>query len=454
MYAQIARAVTAMAVISVLLVPAASWAAYDHSKIEGPFASGPEVTKACLGCHEDEAMDVMKTSHWTWTVKQKIDGKGTVDRGKKNVINNFCVAVTSNEPRCTSCHIGYGWKDASFDFTDKTKIDCLVCHDNSGTYKKNPMGAGMPKDDVDLLKVARSVGTPSKLNCGSCHFYGGGGDKVKHGDLDSSMGNPSRDLDVHMSADGEDMTCQTCHEFSDHMLKGNAMVVSPIEYNHLGCDNCHSEPPHSESRLNDHAARVACQTCHIPTFAREFPTKVYWDWSTAGEDREPETDDNGMSTYHKKKGSFRWEKNITPTYAWHNEKAGVYTLGDKINPNEVTPLSWPNGKKKDKDAMIYPFKVMEGRQIYDVKNKTLIVPKLFGKGGYWKTYDWNQTAKLGMEAVGQPYSGEFGWTNTIMYWKINHMVAPAEDALSCLDCHGDEGRMDWKTLGYKKDPMN
>jgi octaheme c-type cytochrome (tetrathionate reductase family) len=452
MSSRVLRTMAAMAILTVLAVPGAA-IAYDHSKIEGPFESGPAVTTKCLECHEDEALDVMKTSHWTWTVEQDIPGQGKIERGKKNVINNFCVSISSNWPRCTSCHIGYGWKDDNFDFSNKTLIDCLACHDTTGTYKKNPVGAGMPKDDVDLLKVAQNVGAPSRNNCGSCHFYGGGGDKVKHGDLDSSLKNPAKSLDVHMSPDGEDMTCQECHVTENHQPKGNALVVSPTEFNHLECGDCHGDTVHSESRLNEHASRIACQTCHIPAFAREFPTKVYWDWSTAGEDREPETDENGMSTYHKKKGSFKWARDIVPTYAWHNEKAGVYTLGDKINPKEVTPLSWPNGKKKDKDARIYPFKIMEGRQQYDIKNKTLIVPKLFGKGGYWKTYDWDQTAKLGMESVGLPYSGEFGWTDTIMYWKINHMVAPADDALGCLDCHGNNSRMDWKALGYKKDPM-
>jgi hypothetical protein len=33
------------------------------------------------------------------------------------------------------------------------------------------------------------------------------------------------------------------------------------------------------------------------------------------------------------------------------------------------------------------------------------------------------------------------------------MVVPAEKALNCLDCHGDNGRMDWQALGYSGDPM-
>ncbi len=107
--------------------------------------------------------------------------------GKQDIINNFCIATSSNWPRCTSCHIGYGWKDASFDFEDPTNIDCLVCHDQTGTYKKSPTGAGMPEENVDLLKVAQSVGPTKKENCGACHFNGGGGTGVKHGDLDESL---------------------------------------------------------------------------------------------------------------------------------------------------------------------------------------------------------------------------------------------------------------------------
>ena len=38
----------------------------DHSKfkeLQRPFASGPEVTKACLSCHTEAAKQVMRTKH-------------------------------------------------------------------------------------------------------------------------------------------------------------------------------------------------------------------------------------------------------------------------------------------------------------------------------------------------------------------------------------------------------
>jgi len=129
----------------------------------------------------------MKTQHWTWSVNQEIPGRGKADLGKKNAINNYCIALPSNNPRCTSCHAGYGWKDASFDFTVAENVDCLICHDTTGTYKKLPAASGNPAYQdtefppksgkiwkaVDLEQIAQKVGPTSRATCGACHFFGG-----------------------------------------------------------------------------------------------------------------------------------------------------------------------------------------------------------------------------------------------------------------------------------------
>jgi octaheme c-type cytochrome (tetrathionate reductase family) len=443
------------ALICLIALPALASNVGGHtSYVIGPLNNGPEATKQCLECHEKHAEDFMKTSHWTWATTQEVNGK-TVERGKKNAFNNFCTSIAGNEPRCTSCHAGYGWTDNNFDFSDKTAVDCLVCHDTTGTYTKESTGAGNPSKNVDLLYVAQNVGMPVRDNCGSCHFFGGGGDAVKHGDLDSSMAYPERKTDVHMATDGNDFKCQDCHITKDHQITGNSMGVSPGGKNHFGCEECHEATPHKESRLNQHATTVACQTCHIPFYAKEIPTKLEWDWSTAGEDRPGEhVDENGMHTYLKKKGDFVWGKNVVPEYTWYNGSGGAYTRGDKMNPKEITKLAYPLGDIKDETAKIYPFKVMRGKQIYDSKNNIFITAKVFGDGGYWKDFDWQKAATLGMQASGLDYSGEYGFAPTVMYWRINHMVAPKEQALGCLDCHGDNGRMPWETLGYKGDPLN
>ena len=92
----------------------------DHSKLKAlqrEFSSPQEVTATCLECHTERHKEIMKTPHWNWSRKTDLNGREGKEIGKKNVINNFCIALTSNEPRCTSCHIGFGWKDQKFDFS-------------------------------------------------------------------------------------------------------------------------------------------------------------------------------------------------------------------------------------------------------------------------------------------------------------------------------------------------
>lgn len=45
------------------------WITADHSKFEildQDFTSGPEVTEACLSCHNEAAEQLHQTIHWTW----------------------------------------------------------------------------------------------------------------------------------------------------------------------------------------------------------------------------------------------------------------------------------------------------------------------------------------------------------------------------------------------------
>lgn len=452
------------------LIPAVAGAALrtvpDHADLTGPYEDGPAVTAACLDCHEDAAHDFMKTSHWTWESLQGVVGKGEAKVGKKNLVNNYCVAVTSNWPRCTSCHAGYGWTDANFDFTKAGNVDCLVCHDQTGKYRKFPTGAGHPVykptewegkiwEPQDLASLARTVGKPSRANCGACHFAGGGGNNVKHGDMESALLEPARELDVHMSADGQNFSCQECHTTSNHDIVGRAMFASPgAGSNHLECTACHDENVHGKRILNWHVKSIACQTCHIPTVARANPTVVWWDWSTAGTDQAAATDSLGMATFDKKKGSFRWEKNVVPAYSWYDGVSAQYLLGDKMDPKSVTHLNRPQGSRLDPRSKIYPFKVMRGKQPYDKKQNVILVPKLYGETGFWKTNDWEAAFREGMASAGLTYSGEYGFAETESWWKVNHMVAPKEATLKCKDCHGgtDASRIDWVALGYTGDP--
>ncbi len=419
----------------------------DHAKlIEGPFASGPEVTKACLVCHPNAARDVMKTEHWTWAGDQiELPETGKILQiGKKNLLNNFCIHAMPNIGECSSCHAGYGWEDEHYTFDEETNVDCLVCHDRSNTYVK--AHGGHPAEGVDLVAAAKSVGASTRNNCGVCHFSGAGGDGVKHGDLDGSLYHPTDRLDVHMGR--HDFQCATCHRTEGHQIAGCSMSVSTGLRPRVQCTDCHVEEPHQNDRLDAHTKTVACQTCHIPRMAIDTPTQMYWDWSEAGQDRGI----NDRFVYMKTKGSFQYAQNIRPTYFWYNGRSERYLTGDRIDPNGPVRINYPLGGPEDPEAKIWPFKVHLEKQIYDTENLILLTPQTWGPGGYWTEFDWDKACRLGAEVTGIPYSGKYDFVETEMYWPLSHLVQRKEKAMQCGECHGEQGVMDWSTLGFDGDP--
>lgn len=66
------------------------WITSDHAQheiLKKEFKSGPEVTQACLSCHNQAALQFHQTIHWTWmdpsTEKSAKLGKGGLS------VNNF-----------------------------------------------------------------------------------------------------------------------------------------------------------------------------------------------------------------------------------------------------------------------------------------------------------------------------------------------------------------------------
>jgi octaheme c-type cytochrome (tetrathionate reductase family) len=448
----------------------------DHTQfkaLQGPFERAEDMTAACLECHTEAGKQIRETTHWTWLYEHQETGQTL---GKSKVINSFCGMAVTNEPRCTSCHVGYGWEDMNQPppVADNA-VDCLVCHDTTGDYWKFPTLAGHPTyiprewpkgsgrmvQPPDLERIAQNVGASGRANCGSCHFYGGGGDGVKHGDLDSSLVNPPKSLDVHMAPDGLNFACSDCHSTWGHAVTGSRYqmtakdqlgidVPGHTDFTRASCESCHGHEPHDAQKLNDHVDKLACQTCHVPAYARGgVPTKTWWDWSTAGrldEGGQPIVimDEHGHPSYLSEKGDFRYGENVVPEYAWFDGSV-KYTMVDDALDIDHPPVAVNRveGSPKDPGSRIWPFKVMRGKQPFDTQRQTLLATHVFGAddSSLWSNYSWEKALQAASEMSGMPYSGEFAFIETTMHWPITHMVPPADQALHCGACHSVDSRL-------------
>ncbi|MCF6282855.1 MAG: tetrathionate reductase family octaheme c-type cytochrome [Candidatus Polarisedimenticolaceae bacterium] len=397
--------------------------------------------------------------------------------GKSVLINNFCTNARGNEGMCAQCHAGYNMTGSDFDFTNQENIDCLVCHESTGTYYKTPTTEGNKacsvmftgKPMIEWTKVAQSVGMPSRKNCGKCHFYGGGGDNVKHGDLSSVLFDPPLEVDVHMSEQGEGFTCITCHVGEGHEWAGSRYEMLVNDEKGTGkpgmprdvasCVSCHSASPHPITdvigiKLNNHTRHVACETCHIPEIARGgVATEVDWDWRTMGKLKDGEGfklkeytqgDGKHRATYKSIKGNFTYAENLKPMYAWFDGSMNYTTIDTTFDPSKgPIDINSFTGSYDDPNSRIYPFKRMHTTQPYDEGNNRLPYMHLWGndENALWGNYDFGKAIAAGMEKNGIPYSGKWGFVETYSYWPVNHMVAPKEGAMACEECHAKEGRL-------------
>jgi len=444
---------------------------------------GFRTTADCLICHSNVGDDLLETGHWNWEgTPTRVAGQTNGTHGAKDLLDNFWIAVPSNEGRCSQCHPSYGWRantPASF-FDEPENIDCFICHDTTGTYRKHPTADGgggaaalllngtvTPATAAELQSsVVYNLGLPGRENCGLCHFFSGGDDGAKQGDLSTALNNPSFETDVHMG--GLDFSCQECHTVLDHGIAGFALHsfdegdASPDCTRCHGDSDVHTENPAIDFLLELHLDRVACQACHIPTFARTKPTMVAWYWSEAGQDIDPiPTDEFGQRTYDKLRGRFVWDMDVRPAYHWYdgNWQRRIIGVSDTFanagTPADPVVLAEPTATAATPGAKVYPFKRMIGDQPADAEQRRLLVPHLFGTGTelenpYWETFGWGPALEEGTAYAGQPYSGEFDFVNTLMYLRVNHEIAPKGDALLCNACHGVDSV--WEQLGIP-DPL-
>jgi hypothetical protein len=413
----------------------------------------------CLSCHSEEAKQMYASSHYQWQGEALYDAaNGPLLQGKiSDAFNSYCINILGNWNSCGSCHAGIGAQPVlTATPTDEQlkNIDCLICHQKD--YKRVKQNGVFVPDTaqmtISLSQAVQTVHRPDRAACLSCHARAGGGDAVKRGDLAlASAATADTTYDVHMSTAGADLNCLDCHTAQNHRIAGKGSDLRQTDLDvEMACTDCHGEKAaangHSTADVNRHVARVACQACHIPVYAKDASdtaateaTETHRTWKTSHA---------AASPFHP---TSTKANNLTPRYRFWNRYSSNYRLGEVAQLDPATgayPTSRPDGAVDDTspDNKLYPFKYKTAEQT--IMDGTGILIAL-DTSVFFATADPDASTRAGLVNMGYSGNEPYSWATTDTFQLLNHQVSPASRALSCTACHGAATRVDLKgELGY------
>ena len=410
---------------------------------------GPQT---CIACHAAEADNALHSEHMQWA-------------GKWKQVNTYCTAPEPADFACRACHAGTG-KVTNLTVND---VDCLVCHSDTyqralgpqtndvtvvdwqgttrvyhfpikvnGDYQMQPRFDLMPAGTT-MVDLARNVHLPTVSTCLRCHAKAGGADGGKRGDIFMALKDPalSPNVDVHISPSGANLTCQACHVPQDHKIPGKGIDLRISEGGTVTCTQCHAAKPHDENATNAHTDRVACQTCHIPTFGKVTGTEMSRDWtqpmwSTAA--------CNGQGAWV---GQDVWQTNVIPTYTFWNGQSTVYDLAQPIAADADGFFTLSRALGSINDGKLYPIKVHTANQPRENSTGRMVAYDVLWN---FLTGKFEEAAQRGVDFMGLP--GGYTWVNTRAEQLITHGVEPSDNAVQCAACHATRTQLDLRTLGY------
>jgi len=430
----------------------------------------------CVRCHSAQAADVFHSVHYQWTGPTpnvtNIDG----DSGKADTAMNTYCGMTGSSPyaTCSGCHAGYGLKPTrTLTQEQMNNVDCMLCHQDK--YKRKWAGPFVPQTFTDYsgnvrtwqlpvetadgiafmpdeaamgvtaLEAARTVHLPTRASCLRCHANAGGGDGTKRGDISSACNAPTTTVDFHLSPQGANLTCQACHTFEHHRVHGRGLDLRENDRpGFMDCTGCHPAAPHGDAGLNNHAVHVACQTCHIPRYAKGVDTEIARDWRASIWSQSLLGGQGGLKPFETR-GS-----NLTPSYKWFDGTSRLYATGQvaQLNDQGQYDFGSPNGSVSSNVAKIYPMKEHRSNAARQDATGRIIPHSTFT---FFVTGDFSRAVADGMAYAGM--SGSWTLVNTHTYQTLNHGVEPKSNALACGKCHaalsGGPTVMNLKTdLGY------
>ncbi len=415
-------------------------------------------SQTCLSCHESKALEMHGSSHYQWQGQALYTTNGPSVQGKlTTALNSYCISILGNWNACGSCHVGIGAKpEATATPSQLQNIDCLICHQKD--YKRKKVNGVFVPDTANMAvtmdQAIQTVHKPVRSNCTQCHAKGGGGDNNKRGDMSLVHATTTdRNFDVHMSSTGANLTCQQCHTTQNHRIAGRGSDLRQTDLDtKVTCSTaaCHANKTtssgHVTADVNRHINRVACQSCHIKTYARNAAdttatetTEVYrnWtipEWSTALNRWEPTITRGG---------------NLKPEYAFWNSTSWNYSLNETAQYDAVTktyPTSRPDGGINKSGSMLYPFKYKKAFQPFADSLGVLVA---LDTSVYFSTGNYDSAVKAGLTNMGHPATTPYRSVDTDTSQLITHEVMPKGNALTCAQCHtATATQMNLKGIGY------
>jgi hypothetical protein len=410
--------------------------------------SGPAT---CLACHEGEAREVHGSVMYQWQGETPEMVSGPARQGKiAGGVNSYCINISGNWGGCGGCHVGLGvLPDVEPTRAQLENIDCLICHQEG--YRRVKSGGVFVPDTaamtISMDEAVRTVHLPTRATCLQCHAKAGGGDAVKRGDLSlAHAATVDRPFDVHMSTTGGDLRCQACHITSGHRVAGRGSDLRPSDSDiRVECTGCHADmvTGHEGGDVDRHIERVACQSCHIPVYAKDASdstateaTEIHRTWLDTHSTHVP---------YHPAaiKGN-----DLVPAYRWWDRYSRNYLLHEVASLDPATgryPTSRPLGSVSSEGAKLYPFKYKTAEQPIVNRTRQLIA---LDTSVFFASADAASAVEQGLLNMGLASTEGYSWVETDTFQLLNHEVAPAGQALACADCHGGS-RVDLENdLGY------
>lgn len=382
----------------------------------------------CVGCHADEVHSFSTSNHY-------------LVEGKLGAINDFCGYPDINwgpgklkningillEGGCVGCHAGMGEKPT---LDNPLNADCLMCH--ASEYRRTAVQVdGVWRFTADLAKMPATIsiqGEPSRYSCLACHAYAGGGCNNKRGDMSDALVNPSPATDVHM---GNGLSCVDCHLAEDHRIAGQGSDMRIDEGVAMrACTDCHNPIADHPEDVRLHLDQVACQSCHIPTYARAVSTDMLRDY------RESEVNERGLYEPKITRGS-----NVIPVYAFWNGANGFYNFRAPAADGQL--MAYPQGSIND--GKLYPFKLHNAILPQDPLTGAILPAKA---GIVFQTGDMDAAIKAGALEAGFNLTAGYTFINTQRYMGIFHEMPPADQVLDCAACHEATDRVNFAALGY------